>query len=116
MCLPLLWASHLPECVAISHEHSRHRQLYCDCPVERLTFPAVRADSPASDRGPSHHLPPKSGLQQLRPTFRSVLRSSTLQYISIKAPILPLPCFIASSSCLLATASLPEKVVQQASN
>ena len=30
-------------------------QLYCDCPVERLTFPIERAESPASERCPSLH-------------------------------------------------------------
>ena len=45
--------SSLPVCVAINYEHSRHTQYYRDCFVERLTFPIVRADSPASDRGPS---------------------------------------------------------------
>ena len=42
-----------PECVAISYERSSHTQLYCDCPVERLTFPIVRAESPTSKRCPS---------------------------------------------------------------
>ena len=38
----------LPECVAISHEHSGHTQLYRDCPMQRLAFPIVHVDSPAS--------------------------------------------------------------------
>ena len=41
------------ECIAISYEHSGQTQYYRDCAVERLTFPIVRADSPASDHGPS---------------------------------------------------------------
>ena len=42
------------ECVAISYERSSHTQLYCDCPVERLTFPIVRRpESPTSKRCPS---------------------------------------------------------------
>ena len=40
-----------PECVAISYERSEQTQLKCDCTLERLTFPIVRADFPASDRG-----------------------------------------------------------------
>ena len=44
--------SSLLEFVAISHEHSGHTQLYSDCPVEQLTFPIVRMDSPTSGRGP----------------------------------------------------------------
>ena len=39
-----------PECVAIGYERSSHIQLYCECPVERLTFSIVRAESPASER------------------------------------------------------------------
>ena len=39
-----------PECVTISYERSDHAQLYCDCPMERLTFPIERAESPASER------------------------------------------------------------------
>ena len=35
--------SFLSECIAIGYEHSRNTQLYYDCPVERLTFPIVRA-------------------------------------------------------------------------
>ena len=31
--------SSFPKCVAISYERSDHAQLYCDCPVERLTSP-----------------------------------------------------------------------------
>ena len=42
-----------PECVATSYERSGHMQLYCDCPVERLTFPIVRAESPDSECCPS---------------------------------------------------------------
>ena len=42
-----------PECVAISYERSDHTQLYCDCPVERLTFPIEHTESPASERCPS---------------------------------------------------------------
>ena len=72
-----------PACVAISYERSGHTQLNSDCPVEWLTFPIVRADSSASDHGPSplptavrpHCLPLMSGLQHLRPTVRSVLTS-----------------------------------------
>ena len=45
--------SSFPECVAISYERSGHTQLYRDCPVGRLTFPIVRAESPASERCPS---------------------------------------------------------------
>ena len=41
------------ECVTISYECSGRTQLYCDCPVERLTFPIVRAKSPTSERCPS---------------------------------------------------------------
>ena len=40
-----------PECVSISYERSGHtQQLYRECPMERLTFPIVRAESPASER------------------------------------------------------------------
>ena len=49
--------SSFPECVAISYERSGHTRYYRDCPVARLTFPIVRADSPDSDRGLSP--PPK---------------------------------------------------------
>ena len=45
--------SSFPECVAISYERSGHTQLYKDCPVERLTFPIERAESPASEGSPS---------------------------------------------------------------
>ena len=45
--------SSFPECVANSYERSGHAQYYRDCPMVRLTFPTVRADSPDSDRGPS---------------------------------------------------------------
>ena len=38
--------SSFPECVAISYEHSSHTQIYRDCPVKRLTFPIVCAESP----------------------------------------------------------------------
>ena len=31
------------ECVTISYEHRGHKQYYHNCPVERLTFPIVRA-------------------------------------------------------------------------
>ena len=46
------------ECVAISYERSATSaqallQLYCDCPLERLTLPIVPAESPASERCPS---------------------------------------------------------------
>ena len=41
------------ECVTISYERSSYTQLYCDCPVEQLTFPIVRPESPASKRCPS---------------------------------------------------------------
>ena len=37
------------ECVAISYERSGHTQPYRDCPMERLTFPIVRAESPTSE-------------------------------------------------------------------
>ena len=36
------------ECVAIIYERSSHTQVNCDCPVERLTFPILRAEFPAS--------------------------------------------------------------------
>ena len=39
-----------PECVTISYERSGHTQLYCECAVEWLTFPIVRAESPTSER------------------------------------------------------------------
>ena len=42
-----------PGCVAISYECSSHMQLYSDCPMERLTFPTVCAESPAFKRCPS---------------------------------------------------------------
>ena len=41
------------ECVSISYKDSGHTQLYCDCPMERPTFPIVRPESPASERCPS---------------------------------------------------------------
>ena len=34
------------ECVAISYERSDHTQLYCDCLVERLTFPHLARGVP----------------------------------------------------------------------
>ena len=37
----------------MSYKRSNHMQLYCDCPVERLTFPIERAKSPASECCPS---------------------------------------------------------------
>ena len=64
-CVPatVVGLSSFPECVAISYERSGHTQLYCDCPMERLTFPVVRTGSAASNHGPSppptaYHLPP----------------------------------------------------------
>ena len=41
------------KCVTISYERSGYTHLYCDCPVQRLTFPMVRVESPASERCPS---------------------------------------------------------------
>ena len=45
MCTVVGLSSFL-ECVAISYEPT---QLYSDCPVEWLTFPIERAESPAAD-------------------------------------------------------------------
>ena len=40
-----------PECVAITYERAGHtQQLCCGCPVEWLTFPIERVESPTSER------------------------------------------------------------------
>ena len=49
-----------PECVAISYKRSGYTQLYRDCPVERLTFPIVRMESPTSERCPLPYVPWKA--------------------------------------------------------
>ena len=63
--------------------------------------------------------PLTSGLQHLRPTFRSLLRPSTSTHEEIpfhQSPCLSLPCFIVSSSSLLPTVSLLQKLVQYTGN
>ena len=52
VCLPLLWASHPCQSVSLLATSYTYTALP-DCPMERLTFAIVRADSPTSDRGPS---------------------------------------------------------------
>ena len=57
--------SSFPECVSISYECSGHTEYDRDCPVERVTFPTVCADSPPSDRSPSP--PPTADIRSAAP-------------------------------------------------
>ena len=52
-----------PECVAISYKRSDHTQLYCDCPVERLTSPIERG-------------PPRPTLGPPRPCLKKLCSTS----------------------------------------
>ena len=40
----------MPATVVSSFERSNYTHLCCDCPMERLTFPIQRTESPASER------------------------------------------------------------------
>ena len=53
------------ECVAISYERPGHMQYYCDCSVERLTFPLSAQTLLLPIAVLPHRLPPTSGLQHL---------------------------------------------------
>ena len=99
------------ECVAISYEHYDHMQLYCDCPVERLTFPIERMESPVPNVVRPHCLPPPSGPEQLLPTFRIVLR---LRASAIRRGMTPniFKFHLSFHKTPWATASLSEKVAQ----
>ena len=105
--------SSFPECVAITYEHSRHTQLHRDCPVGRLTCPLSARTFPLPTAVRPHRLPPTSGLQHLWPTFNSVLRPSTSAHEEIhfhQSPHSAITMFYCEQ--LLATMSLPDKVVQ----
>ena len=63
MRLPLLWASYPSRSVSPLATSADHMQLYCDCPVQRLTFPIEHMESPASERclSPPHTAAVRSG-------------------------------------------------------
>ena len=100
-----------PECVAISYEHSSQTRLYYDCPVERLTFPIVRAESLASKccLSPPHTAP--SGPEHLHPTVRIVLRLIASMLRRRMTPNI-FKLHLSFHKTPWATASLSEKVVQ----